>query len=59
MQLLSQKNVTIMVAQAFKNRTRDEVIAAFRESIRRKREWEEQTEAVFKRIREERKQLSV
>ena len=48
-----------MVAQAFKNRTRDEVIAAFRESIRRKREWEEQTEAVFKRIREERKQLSV
>ena len=27
---------------AFKNRTRDEVIAAFKESLRKKHEWEEQ-----------------
>jgi hypothetical protein len=47
-----------MVSEAFKNRTRDEVIAAFRESIRKKQEWEAQTQELFKRIREERKQLS-
>ena len=29
----------IMVSVAIKNRTRDEIIAAFRESIRRKHEW--------------------
>ena len=48
-----------MVSVAFKNRTRDEVIAAFRESIRKKHEWEAQTQEVFERIREERRQLSL
>ena len=44
------------MSAAFKNRTRDEIIAAFRESIRRKHEWEEQAQEEFKRIREERRQ---
>ena len=48
-----------MVSAAFKNRTRDEVIAAFRESIRKKHEWEAHTQEVFERIREERRQLSL
>lgn len=47
------------MSTAFKNRTRDEIIAAFRDSIRRKREWEEQTQEEFKRIREERRLLSL
>ena len=48
----------IMVSPAFKNRTRDEVIAAFRESIRKKQEWIKQSDEEFKRIREERKLLA-
>lgn len=48
-----------MVSPAFKNRTRDEIIAAFRESIRKKHEWLEQTDEEFRRIREERRQLSI
>lgn len=47
------------MSTAFKNRTRDEIIAAFRESIRRKHEWEEQAQEDFKRIREERRLLSL
>lgn len=47
------------MSTAFKNRTRDEIIAAFRDSIRRKHEWEEQTQEEFKRIREERRLLSL
>ena len=31
-----------MVTATFKKRTRDEIIAAFRESLRKKHEWEEQ-----------------
>lgn len=48
-----------MVSVAYKNRTREEIIAAFRESIRRKHEWLEQTDKEFKKIREERRQLSL
>lgn len=47
-----------MAIVTFKGRTRDEIIAAFRESIRRKHEWEEQAQEDFKRIRKERMQLS-
>ena len=47
------------MSTAFKNRTRDEIIAAFRESIRRKHEWEAQTQEEFKKIREERRLLSL
>ena len=47
------------MSTAFKNRTREEVIAAFRESIRRKHEWEEETQEVFKRIRAERRALNL
>lgn len=38
-----KRKINIMVSEAFKNRTRDEIISAFRESIRRKYEWEEQS----------------
>ena len=47
------------MSAAFKNRTRDEIIAAFRESIRRKHEWEEQAQEEFKRIREERRLINL
>ena len=43
-----------MVSAAFKNRTREEIIAAFRESIRRKHEWQERAEEEIKKIRQER-----
>lgn len=43
-----------MATKAIKNRTRDEIIAAVKESLRRKREWEQQAEEDFKRIRAER-----
>ena len=48
-----------MVTAAYKNRTRDEIIAAFHESIRRKHEWQERVEQEIKRIRQERLQLSI
>ena len=48
-----------MVSPAFKNRTRDEIIAAFRESIRKKHEWQERAEEEIRKIREERLQLSI
>ena len=43
-----------MAIRAIKNRTREEVGAAVKESLRRKREWEQQAEEDFKRIRAER-----
>ena len=49
----------VMYSPAFKNRTRDEIIAAFRESIRKKHEWQEKAEEDIKRIRQERLQLSI
>ena len=48
-----------MVSPAYKNRTRDEVIAAFRESIRKKHEWQKQASEDIRRIREERRQLAL
>ena len=48
-----------MVSAAFKNRSRDEIIAAFRESIRKKHEWQERAEQEIKKIRRERLQLSI
>ena len=48
-----------MVTAAYKNRTRDEIIAAVRESIRKKQEWIKQSDEEFKRIREERRKLAV
>ena len=48
-----------MVSAAYKNRTRDEVIAAFRESIRRKHEWQRRAEEEIEKIRQERLQLSL
>lgn len=48
-----------MVSAAYKNRTRDEIIAAFRESIRRKHEWQERAEKEILKIRQERLQLNL
>ena len=48
-----------MVSAAFKNRTRDEIIAAVRESIRKKHEWQDRAEQEIKKIRQERLQLSI
>jgi hypothetical protein len=48
-----------MVSPALKNRTRDEILAAVQESIRKKQEWIEQSDAEFRRIREERRQLAL
>ena len=44
-----------MYSPAYKNRTREEVIAAFRESIRKKQEWIKESDEELKRIREERR----
>ena len=51
--------VFIMVSVAFKNRTRDEIIAAFRESIRKKHEWQERAEEEIRQIRMERQQFRI
>lgn len=49
-----------MSAPSFKkNRTRDEIIAAFRESIQRKREWQNKANERIQKIREERLQLDI
>ena len=47
------------MSAAIKNRTRDEVIAAFRESIRRKQEWQERANEIILKIRQDRQQLSI
>ena len=47
------------MSTAIKNRTRDEIIAAFRESIRRKQEWQEHANETIERIHEKRRQLSI
>ena len=48
-----------MVSVAFKNRARDEIIAAFRESMRKKHEWQERAEENIRKIKEERLKLSI
>ena len=48
-----------MVSVAFKNRTRDEIIATFRESMRKKHEWQERAEENIRKIKEERLKLSI
>jgi 2-oxo-4-hydroxy-4-carboxy--5-ureidoimidazoline (OHCU) decarboxylase len=52
-------HIFIMVSVAFKNRTRDEIIAAFRESIRKKHEWQERADEEIRQIRLERQQFSI
>ena len=47
------------MSAAIKNRTRDEVIAAFRESIRRKQEWQEHANEIILKIQQDRQQLSI
>lgn len=47
------------MSAAIKNRTREEIIAAFRESIRRKHEWQEHANETIQRIQQDRQQLSI
>ena len=42
-----------------KKRTREEIMADFRESIQRKREWQEKANERIQKIREERLQLNI
>ena len=56
---LSLQKIRIHMIKAIKNRTREEVIAAFRQSIQRKHEWQKKAEEDIKRIRMERLQLSI
>ncbi len=44
---------------AFKNRSREEIIAAFRESIRKKQEWEEQAKKELSEMRKNQLVLSL
>ena len=53
------KRKDVDMSAAIKNRTRDEIIAAFRESIRRKQEWQEHANETIQRIRQDRQQLSI
>lgn len=48
-----------MVSAAYKNRTREEIIAAFRESIRKKHEWQEKINESIQRIKQERLELGI
>jgi 2-oxo-4-hydroxy-4-carboxy--5-ureidoimidazoline (OHCU) decarboxylase len=45
--------------KAIKNRTREEVIAAFRQSIQRKQEWQKKADESIEKIHQERLQLSI
>lgn len=45
--------------KAIKNRTREEVIAAFRQSIQRQREWQKRADEKIEKIRQERLKLSI
>ena len=58
-QISKEESYIIMASTAFKNRTREEIIAAFRESIRKKHEWQKEAENKIKRIHEERMQFSI
>ena len=50
------ESIIVMVSVAFKNRTRDEVIAAFRESIRKKQDWHERVRIEFAELKAEAEQ---
>lgn len=45
--------------KAFKNRTREEVIAAFHQSIQRQQEWQKKADQKIEKIRQERLLLSI
>ena len=57
--ITKNKRKDVDMSAAIKNRTRDEIIAAFRESIRRKQEWQEHANETIQRIRQDRQQLSI
>ena len=52
------RNISKMI-KAIKNRTREEVIAAFRQSIQRKQEWQKKAAESIEKIRQERLELSI
>lgn len=45
--------------KAIKNRTREEVIAAFRQSLQRQQDWQKKADEKIEKIRQERLQLSI
>ena len=55
---LHLRNFSKMI-KAIKNRTREEVIAAFRQSIQRKQEWQKKAAESIEKIRQERLELSI
>ena len=56
---LSLQKIRIHMIKAIKNRTREEVIAAFRQSIQRKHEWQEKAEEDIKRIAKEKRNANI
>lgn len=53
------KHRIIKIIKAIKNRTREEVIAAFRQSIQRQREWQKKADEKIEKIRQERLKLCI
>lgn len=47
------------MAELIRKRTKDEIIAAIKATLAKKKEWEKQAQEDFKRIRQERINLSV
>ena len=56
--MYNQKEVLTM-SKAIKNRTRDEIIAALRKSLERKREWEEQAQKEFAEMRQSQVEIAL
>jgi len=56
---LQNKSKKKDMSELIKKRTKDEIIAALKATLARKKEWEKQAQEDFKRIRQERLNLSV
>lgn len=52
LQQLLNSLATIVMSTFIKNRSREEIIAALRKSLERKREWEEQAQKEFAEMRQ-------
>lgn len=56
--IFAARNIDKMI-KAFKNRSREEVIAAFRQSLQRKQEWQKKAAESIEKLRQERLELSI
>ena len=54
-----RRNNKDKMIKAFKNRSREEVIAAFRQSLQRKQEWQKKAAESIEKLRQERLELSI